>query len=88
MTIEKPRHLRHDTGATITRRALMVAGFFLGLLTYTSFGAARPAGHAWLDAAALSRAAVRRRPSSVRWRPLGAGALRGVGTAAARDRRQ
>ena len=41
MKAEKPRHLRHDTGATITRRALMVAGFFLGLLTYTSFGAAR-----------------------------------------------
>ena len=47
MNVEKPRHLRHDTGAVITRRALMVAGFFLGLLTYTSFGAARDllAGH-------------------------------------------
>ena len=41
MADEKPRHLRHDTGATIARRALMVAGFFLGLLTYLSFGATR-----------------------------------------------
>ena len=39
MADEKPRHLRHDTGATIARRALMVAGFFLGLLTYLSYGA-------------------------------------------------
>ena len=47
MSNEKPRHLRHDTGVTITRRSLMVAGFFLGLLTYSSFGAARDlyAGH-------------------------------------------
>ena len=41
MAEEKPRHLRHDSGATITRRALMVAGFFLELLTYMSFGATR-----------------------------------------------
>ena len=41
MTDERPRHLRHDSGVIITRRALMVAGFFLGLLTYTAYGAAR-----------------------------------------------
>jgi hypothetical protein len=41
MTKEKAQHLRHDTGATIPRRALMVAGFFLGLLTYTGYGATR-----------------------------------------------
>ena len=39
MTNEKPRHLRHDTGPSLARRALMVAGFFLGLLTYLSYGA-------------------------------------------------
>ena len=36
MTQDKPRHLRHDTGATVTRRSVMVAGFFLGVLTYFS----------------------------------------------------